>query len=92
MLTRAKISHSKPKVFLENSEPITVKQALASLEGLNAMKTKFNSLLKIGTRDLTSLQPHMKSIGRKCVYKVMEDPDGSINKHKARVVAKGFHQ
>lgn len=56
------------------------------------MKTEFNSLIEIGTWDLTSLQPHRKAIGRQWVYKVKENPDGSINKHKARVVAKGFHQ
>ena len=32
------------------------------------------------------------SIGCKWVFKVKENPDGSIYKYKAKLVAKGFHQ
>ena len=31
-------------------------------------------------------------IGCRWVYKVKENPDGSVGKYKARLVAKGFHQ
>lgn len=56
------------------------------------MQTEFNSLLKNGTWNLTSLPPHRQAIGCKWIYKVKENPDGSINKHKAILVAREFHQ
>lgn len=34
----------------------------------------------------------MKAIGHKWVFKIKENLDGSINKYKARIVAKGYHQ
>lgn len=39
MLSKAKIGHSKPKVYLVHSEPTTTKQALAHPEWFNAMKS-----------------------------------------------------
>lgn len=41
---------------------------------------------------MVALPPHRKAIGCKWVFRVKENPDGSINKHKARLVANGFHQ
>ena len=33
-----------------------------------------------------------KTLGVKCVYRTKLDPNGSINKHKARLVVKGYEQ
>lgn len=44
------------------------------------------------TWDLTNLPPHQKKIGCTWVFMVKENPDGSVNKYKVGLVAKGFHQ
>lgn len=41
---------------------------------------------------MVSLPDRRKAIGCKWVFKVKENPDGTIKKNKARLVAKGFHQ
>ena len=38
------------------------------------------------------LPPNRKAIGCKWVFRVKENIDGSINKFKVRLVAKGFNQ
>lgn len=56
------------------------------------MESEYASLIKNETWVLTTLPPHRKVIGCKWVFKLKENPDGSIAKYKARLVAKGFHQ
>ena len=41
---------------------------------------------------MDDLPPTRTTIGCKCVFTVKENPDGSVNKYKARLVAKAFHQ
>ena len=56
------------------------------------MQCEYEALLKQKTWDLVSLHPGRKMIGWKWVFRVKENVDGSINKNKVRLVAKGFHQ
>lgn len=56
------------------------------------MQTEFNLVIKNGTWDLTFLPAQRQAIDCRWVYKVKENHDGSINKHKAILMAKGFHQ
>lgn len=44
------------------------------------------------TWDLIELPLGTHPIGCKWVFKLKENPDGSINMYKARLVAKDFHQ
>lgn len=44
------------------------------------------------TWSLTKLPSHRKAIGYKWVFRVKENPDGSVNKYKVRLVAKGYNQ
>lgn len=44
------------------------------------------------TWSLVPLPPGRKYIGYKWVFKVKKNLDGIVHKHKAWVVAKGFHQ
>lgn len=92
MITRSKTGSLKPRVFLAHTEPSTVKEALSSLEWLDAIKSEFTALQNNQTWSLVELPPNRKAIGCKWVFRVKENPDGSINKYKARLVAKGFHQ
>lgn len=57
-----------------------------------AMQSEINSLLENGTYELVDLPPGVKPIPSKWVYKVKRDEAGRLDKHKARVVAKGFKQ
>lgn len=64
ILTRAKSGKYKPKSFLVHSEPITTKQALSHSEWFEVVHVKYNSLLKNDTWVLTTIPPHIKSIGQ----------------------------
>ena len=79
-------------LFLTHFKPKTVKQALANADWLTAMRQDYDALLKNKSWDLVSLLPNGQAIGFKWVFRVKENADGSINRFKAQLVAKGFHQ
>jgi len=49
-------------------------------------------LLHSPTWDLVPLPPNRQAIGCKWIFRVKENVNGSINRFKARLVAKRFHQ
>jgi len=53
---------------------------------------EIQSLIDNGTFELVRLPPGRKPIGSRWVFKVKRNADGSIERHKARVVAQGFAQ
>jgi len=57
-----------------------------------AMQTEFNALLQNQTWTLVPPQQAANLVGCKWVFKVKRKADGSIERHKVRLVAKGFHQ
>jgi len=54
------------------------------------MIKQYYSLMKSNTWDIISLQKGRKIVRCKWVYKTKYDADGSVDKHKACLVAKGF--
>ena len=42
--------------------------------------------------DLVKLSQGKKTVGSKCVYKVITGANGSVQRYKARLVAHGFTQ
>lgn len=92
MVTRAKAGIFKPKSYLTETEPLSVKDALQSPHWLAAMQDELQALTKNKTWDLVPLPPNRKAIGSKWVYKIKQNSDGSISKYKARLVAKGYNQ
>ena len=56
------------------------------------MNEEYHSLLENNTWDLVPLPKGRKLIRYKWVYRTQYGPDGSIDKHKARLVSKGFSQ
>lgn len=92
MITRSKAGVSKPKVFIASRESNFVGEALQQPQWKSAMNDEYMALLRNNTWTLVTLPPGRRAIGCKWVFKVKEKPDGSIDRYKTRLVAKGFHQ
>ena len=73
-------------------EPKFAKQALTNPTWLAAMKVEYDAFINNGTWTHVSLPPNKVLFGCKWVFKIKENPDGTISKYKARLLAKGFHQ
>ena len=77
------------------TEPTTVREALSGSDAEqwhDAMEQEMDSLDKHGVWNLTKLPDRRKAIGSKWVFRVKHNVDGSVERHKARLVAQGFSQ
>ena len=93
MTTRSKNGIAKPKVYIAAvKEPKTVELALQKDEWKQATISELEALQRNNTWSLVPLLEGRIPIGCRWVYKVKENPNGSVRKYKARLVAKGFHQ
>ena len=78
---------------LDADEPASIDEALRSparSEWLAAMKDEMESMAKNHVWDLVDLPSGRKYIGTKWVLKIKRKADGSIDKYKARLMAKGY--
>lgn len=57
---------------------------------LEAMKSEMKSLEKNKTWKIVDIPQGQKAIGCKWIFRMKSNPDGSINKFKARLMAEGF--
>ncbi|KAK2443673.1 putative mitochondrial protein [Trifolium repens] len=78
--------------LLADAEPVNIKDALQSSVWKSSMIDELKSIEKNQTWELVKLPNGKKTIDLKWVYKTKLNPDGSISKHKARLVARGFLQ
>ncbi|XP_027343116.1 uncharacterized protein LOC113855685 [Abrus precatorius] len=92
MVIRGKAGIFKLKAMVAEMEPITVREALQSPKWIQAMHEKLKALKQNQTWDLVPLPLHRKPVGSKWIFKLKYNPDGSISKYKARLVARGFTQ
>lgn len=98
IMTRSMIraSHDKPSASLIETSPIidpsTFNQAVKFTEWRHAMVLEINSLLQQGTWTLVPWQPHINIVGSKWVFKIKRRANGSLERYKALLVAKGFHR
>ena len=73
-------------------EPQTFHEASSNPLWQQAMKEELDALHKIGTWDLVDLPSEKTSIGCKWVYKIKTRSDGTVDRYKARLIARGFTQ
>ncbi|KAL4311694.1 hypothetical protein GQ457_01G027230 [Hibiscus cannabinus] len=97
MITRSKNGIHKPKVYLAmqeqaEAEPRTVKEALASSKWKIAVMEDYEALIRNDTWSLVALPEGRIDVGCKWLFRVKRNADGSIQRYKAWLVAKGFSQ
>ena len=73
-------------------EPKSYQDAATKTEWKIAMQKELQALDANNTRELVPLPSGKKAIGSKWIYKVKLKSDGILEKHNARLVAKGYHQ
>ena len=56
------------------------------------MQVELTALENTGTWKIIDLPPHAKPIGCRWIYKIKYHADGSIERYKDRLVAKGYNQ
>jgi Reverse transcriptase (RNA-dependent DNA polymerase) len=75
-----------------NNEPSTYHQAIKDPNWRRAMEEEIKALEHNKTWTWESLPEGKKPIGCKWVFKIKYKPDGSIERYKARLVAKDYNQ
>ncbi|CAA7408794.1 unnamed protein product [Spirodela intermedia] len=73
-------------------EPNDLNSVSKNPQWLQAMTPKFSALIKNNTWTLVPRSPNFHVIGCKWVFNLKYKLDGTIDKHKVRLVAKGFSQ
>jgi len=87
--------HQANIALADASEPKTYNEAMASPDAPKWLTTCEEEMRTWKDLDVYDIVPQLKGrkgIGSKWVFHVKRGPDGSIQKHKARIVAQGFTQ
>jgi hypothetical protein len=77
---------------MQEVEPTCFEQAVGNPKWDNAMDEEMAALDANVTWELVALLEDKKVIGRKWVYNVKHNVDGSVSRYKAKLVAKGYAQ
>lgn len=73
-------------------DPTCVQEALMKKEWKKAMDVEMEMIEKNETWSLVTKPKNKKAIGVKWIFRTKYNPDGTICKHKARLVVKGYAQ
>ncbi|KAB2615066.1 hypothetical protein D8674_021654 [Pyrus ussuriensis x Pyrus communis] len=101
MLTHSKAGIYKPKVYAATKHPLpldiddvptTYLQASKHAHWRSAMQDEFNALQSMGTLTLVHPSSSQNVVGCKWVFRVKKKPNGNVERFKACLVAKGYHQ
>jgi hypothetical protein len=82
-------------VYLVNGTPTTIAEAFASQDAddwKEAVHNEMDSILSNGTWEITGRPYGCKPVDCKWVFKKKLKPDGTIEKYRARLMAKGYTQ
>ncbi|GJZ60536.1 retrovirus-related pol polyprotein from transposon TNT 1-94 [Tanacetum coccineum] len=79
-------------MFSSLAEPTNYHDAAQEECWRHAMKLEIEAIEKNNTWELCDLPPDATAIEVKWVFKVKLDKDGNVDKHKARLVVKGYAQ
>ncbi|KAL0364081.1 UNVERIFIED_CONTAM: Retrovirus-related Pol polyprotein from transposon RE2 [Sesamum angustifolium] len=77
---------------LRKSHRTVSKPASKDTHWVATMNLELQALEQNGTWELTSLPPDKRTIGSRWVFKLKLNPDGSIDRYKARLMAKSYNQ
>jgi hypothetical protein len=78
--------------IIQEVEPVCFEHAVGNPKWDNAMDEKMVALDVNATWELVVLPKDKKAIRCKWVYKVKHNANGSVNRYKGRLVAKGYAQ
>jgi len=73
-------------------EPTSFTEASKSCHWRSAMNSEFDALLRNQTWELVPPSRHLNVIGCCWIFKIKRKADGTIERYKARLVAKVYHQ
>ena len=93
MIARSKskqLAVLSPHALVSSLEPNSVQEAFLDPKWVSAMNDEYSALQGNKTWDLVPFSSEMNLIDCKWVFWVKYNPNGSIIKHKARLVTKGF--
>lgn len=93
--TNTETSQDEIQETIFEEEPTTYEQILNRQDKenwLQAMKNEIESLYENNVFHLVPENPDIKAVTSKWVFKLKRKPDGSVDKYKARLVARGFTQ
>ena len=88
----AKIAKAFLATLLSEQIPNTAQEAEKTAEWREAMNTEMEALKKNGTWERCTLPQGKKPVGCKWVFDIKYKSDGTIERLKARFVAKGYTQ
>jgi len=79
-------------LYATEDDPVSYDDAVKDIKWKNAMDTEIQAIEKNNTWELVKLPKGMKKIGVKWVFKTKLNEKGEVDKHKARLVVKGYAQ
>jgi hypothetical protein len=86
------VDHSKFALSLTaDDEPVSYQQASQRECWAKAMNAELEALKQNKTWIFVDAPPHVKPIGSRWVYKVKHKADGTTERYKARLAAKGYN-
>lgn len=83
---------SYDKVSSSTFEPKNYKEASIHKEWCEAMNMELDAMAANNTWTIMPLPPNKNTVGCRWVYKVKHGSNGTIERYKARLMAKGFNQ
>ena len=73
-------------------EPSTFEEAVNHQEWKDSMSKEYQSIMKNGVWEIVTRPEDKSVVTSKWIYKIKHAANGSIDKYKARFVARGFTQ